>query len=688
MRFFRDLSIKYKMALFGVATSVAALLLACTAIIAYEIRTSRREMVRDLTIRAQIIANNSMAALDFADRSTAEEVLNALRADKSVISAAIHDANGQRFAAFIGLDSLPLQWPSPTEVVSALSTLNDGSARWRRQGVAASRANAEHVEILYPIQNGDEQLGSVYILADQREIDARLRQYVGIFAVILLGSVIFASILAMLLQGVISRPLVRLAQTASDVTTNKDYSVRASEHGNDEIGSLISGFNQMLSVVQSHEAELSKHRDSLEAEVAARTAELTKVNEQLLASKEAAETANLSKSTFLANMSHELRTPLNAIIGFSDLLLQSEYARVNEKTSKYLRNVSQSGKHLLALINDVLDVAKIEAGKSNFAPAPIDLAKLLRGSFELIRSAAFKNRISLDEDIDDVGIVMADEQRIRQIVYNLLSNACKFTPPEGSVGISLKREDQEAIVTVWDNGIGIRKEDQHLLFGEFQQIESQYNRRFQGTGLGLAITKKLVELHGGRIWVESEAGQGSRFSFSLPLARSGIQSYSRLDSTDPRRHTMMVGGKVLVVDDDAANRLLAAESLSAAGFEVIDADGGAAALARARDDHPDIILLDLQMPVMDGAEVLARLKDDPSTEAIPVVALTAHAMKGDREAVIMQGFSYYISKPIDVAVFPETIAKIIRKSRRDKPLSPPKQGARPERILDGRRSHA
>jgi signal transduction histidine kinase/AmiR/NasT family two-component response regulator len=539
----------------------------------------------------------------------------------------------------------------------------------------APRAAIDYVELLYPIYALEEHLGSVYIISDLEEMDARLKQYVGIFAAILLGSLLFASLLSAFLQRLISRPLLRLTETARYVRENKDYSVRAEQHGHDEIGFLIDGFNQMLGVVQSHEAELSRHRDSLEEEVAARTAEITKVNEQLLASKEAAETANRAKSAFLANMSHELRTPLNAVIGFSDLLIQSPQAQSDEKTCRYLQNISESGKHLLSLINDVLDVAKVEAGKAKFEPGHLDLPSLLHTTFELIRSAAVKNRINLVCEIDDVGIVVADGQKIRQIVYNLLSNACKFTPDGGDVGIRAQQVGEEVVVTVWDTGIGISRQDQCLLFGEFQQIESDFNRRFQGSGLGLAITKKLVEMHGGRIWVESDTGKGSRFSFTLPSAAGQVRVHPKQGTTDPRLDTRCRQGTVLVVDDDTANRLLAAEILQAKGLTAIEADSGQAALDSVRENRPDAILLDIQMPVMDGLTVLQRLRQNPNTAEVPVIALTAHAMKGDREALLAQGFTEYLSKPIDVAAFAEAVIRVIKRSFKNRRVPAYETGA-------------
>src|SRR5262249_25560794 len=229
------------------------------------------------------------------------------------------------------------------------------------------------------------------------------------------------------------------------------------------------------------------------------------------------ETASRHKSEFLANMSHELRTPLNAIIGFSQVLRQRLFGNVNEKQEEYLDDILSSGTHLLALINDVLDLSKVEAGQVELEVAPLSLREALERGVVMVRESAAKNGIELSLDLaPDVDLVDGDERRLRQVIYNLLSNAVKFTPAGGSIVVASSCVDGEAQVTVTDTGPGIAAEDQRRIFEEFQQTDVGARQR-EGTGLGLALSKRLVELHGGRIWVESAAGHGSRFVFTLPL---------------------------------------------------------------------------------------------------------------------------------------------------------------------------
>ena len=248
---------------------------------------------------------------------------------------------------------------------------------------------------------------------------------------------------------------------------------------------------------------------------------LKQAEEEILKAKEAAESANKAKSSFLANMSHELRTPLNAIIGFSELIKEEGVGPLNEKQKEYIDYIHESGKHLLSLINDILDLSKIESGKMVLEPGDFDLKSLLEKSLVFIKEKAAKHGIALSTGIEEgVGVIRADERKVKQVVFNLLSNSMKFTPDGGKIGITARKSgDKEISVCVWDTGIGIEEKDRGRVFSEFEQIDSEYSRKYAGTGLGMPLSRKFIDLHGGRMWFESEGkGKGSRFCFTLPLS--------------------------------------------------------------------------------------------------------------------------------------------------------------------------
>ncbi|MBM3299922.1 MAG: hypothetical protein FJY85_08210, partial [Deltaproteobacteria bacterium] len=252
-----------------------------------------------------------------------------------------------------------------------------------------------------------------------------------------------------------------------------------------------------------------------------------KVNERTAALDEAkrlAERANRIKSEFLTNMSHELRTPLNAVIGFSEILEDQAFGTLNDKQMRYVSHILNSGRHLLQLINDILDLSKVESGKMELHPSRVNLEHLLASSLVMIKEKAMKHRLKLDLKLSDelVGMELeADEIKLKQIMFNLLSNATKFTPDGGAIGVEATRDGHEVVVKVWDTGIGVKPQDRDRIFGPFEQVDSSYARRQEGTGLGLALSKRLVELHGGRIWVESQ-GAGSTFVFTVPTKWSPL----------------------------------------------------------------------------------------------------------------------------------------------------------------------
>jgi PAS domain S-box-containing protein len=348
---------------------------------------------------------------------------------------------------------------------------------------------------------------------------------------------------------------------------------------------------------------------------------LQEKNIELENARSVAEKTNLTKSDFLANMSHELRTPLNAVIGFSEVLQDQMFGAINEKQQEYVNNILTSGRHLLSLINDILDLSKVESGKMELELSNFSLQETLDASLMMLREKALKGGIEIYLDLapeGDINIV-ADQRKLKQILFNLLSNAVKFTPTAGTVNVSAVRDGDFIEISVADTGIGIRSEDITKLFQAFTQLESVYTKGFEGTGLGLALTRQLVELHGGRIWMESEFGTGSRFSFTIPLTQSAVKEprASRPENVPSR------GNTVLVIEDDPLTQSALENALLCKGYRALRASNGMVGVEMALRDSPDLIVLDLVMPGMNGFDVAERLGNGNPASNVPILVLTS-----------------------------------------------------------------
>jgi signal transduction histidine kinase/CheY-like chemotaxis protein len=368
---------------------------------------------------------------------------------------------------------------------------------------------------------------------------------------------------------------------------------------------------------------------------------------QLEQQSAALEIASRHKSEFLASMSHELRTPLNAIIGFSEVLLERMFGELNERQDDYLRDIWSSGKHLLELLNDILDLSKIEAGQMVLNRSEFAASESLDYCLSLVRERALKQRILLSLEVDPgVGVLDADRLRFRQVVLNLLSNAVKFTPDGGRVDVRASIRDQDLVVEVADTGPGVAAEDRLRIFDSFQQ-GARLPGQAEGTGLGLTLSKRILELHGGRIWLESEAGKGSTFGFALP-AGSGEPALTSvpqvgLDSGLPTELAPGPGPTVVVVEDDRRSFDLLRAYLEAAGARVVSARDGEEGLDTVRQLSPAGVILDILLPGIDGWEVLAQLKADPRTTAIPVIVVS---MLDERGRGFALGAAEYLVKPV------------------------------------------
>jgi hypothetical protein len=361
---------------------------------------------------------------------------------------------------------------------------------------------------------------------------------------------------------------------------------------------------------------------------------------ELLRARHDAEQANSAKSQFLASMSHELRTPLNAIIGYSEMLQEDATDRGDPSSIPDLQKIHSAGKHLLALINDVLDLSKIEAGKMELFLESFDVAPLVDQVATTVRPLVEKNANRLTvQCAEGVGAMHSDATRLRQVLLNLLSNASKFTD-HGQITLDVARDGSDVVFQVRDTGIGMTPDQLSRLFEAFTQAEASTAAKYGGTGLGLAISRRFCQLMGGDVGVESAAGKGSVFTVRLPASGPGPAG----DGVEGARARSGAGGTVLVIDDDAAARDLVSRFLEKQGLAVEVAVDGRAGLQAARDRHPDVITLDVVMPGLDGWSVLTALKSDPATADIPVVMLS---MVDERNLGFALGASEYLTKPIE-----------------------------------------
>ncbi|HWQ11629.1 MAG TPA: CHASE domain-containing protein [Roseiflexaceae bacterium] len=406
------------------------------------------------------------------------------------------------------------------------------------------------------------------------------------------------------------------------------------------------------------EAALRHERASLARRVEERTADLSRANAEL------ARTAR-AKDAFLATMSHELRTPLNTVLMLADILAEQTYGPITERQRDALDTIDASGRHLLALINDILDLSRIAAGKLAIQPEPVSVAEICHASLQLVRAAAGRKSLALSLALErPEAVVQADPRRLKQILVNLLGNAIKFTPEGGRVALRVTGDAaaQRICFAVEDSGIGIAPEDLGRLFQPFVQLDSGLARQHEGTGLGLALVSHLAELHGGSVAVESVSGQGSRFTVmlpwrSVPTGPPPLASGGPPPTDAPARR----GATVLLAEDNEANIQAIGDYLEHRGYRVAAARNGQEALERARELRPDIILMDVQMPLLDGMEVMCRLRAEATFAHTPIVALTALAMPGDRERCLQAGASEYMSKPVSLAELARTIDRLLQR---------------------------
>ncbi len=477
MRLLRNLSIKHKLTAITSIACCVVLILASTVLITMEMVHQRRIVEQELQAIAQIVGNNSTAAVYFEDQQSAQEILAALRVKPNIIEARIFTPDGEIFAEFI-----------------LGKTGVEGTAG---ETVSVEARDEEVIEFTQPIVLDGEEIGEISVTSDLELMYATINTFILIAISVILICAVVAYILLSRMQSAVSGPIFHLLDVMQGVSQENDYTIRAEKQGRDEMGTLVDGFNSMLNTVQENDAELRE-------------------------AQRQAETANRSKSEFLANMSHELRTPLNAILGFSEIIKGELLGKLNnENYLEYAGDIHESGTHLLEVINDILDISKIESGKVELQDEEFDIPDMINKSLRLVKERAQNGGIDIKVDLQPgLPNLIADLRLTKQCLINLLSNSVKFTSDDGIVTVRAWQEkDGQLAISVADNGIGIAAEDITKVLLPFGQVESAFSRDHQGTGLGLPLTKSLVELHGGSIEVRSALGAGTDVIMRFPAER-------------------------------------------------------------------------------------------------------------------------------------------------------------------------
>ncbi len=431
-------------------------------------------------------------------------MLGSLSANRAIVSANIFLTNGELFSTYhaeTDADTAESQVPAAArELVDAAIANNSSQQRF---------SGLKFVDAVHPITFDDEAIGYLHLRTSLNSFVTTLQRIAAVAAIVMLMAVMVAYVLSSRLQSAVSFPIQNLSGLMKRVTNDQDYSLRAEPKSGDEIGALMIGFNDMLKQINLRDEKLAFANQ-----------ELSDAFDETLRAKEAAELASSAKSDFLARMSHEIRTPMNGVLGMTELLMSSD---LSGSKRKFAETIQHSGEALLAVINDILDFSKVEAGKLTLEESDFDVCDTVEGIVDLLYSRAQQRGVGLIGAIDpDVtAFVHGDAIRLRQVLMNLVGNAIKFTS-EGDIIVGLTHREsepgrKELHFYVQDTGIGIKSDQLNLVFDSFAQADVSTTREYGGTGLGLAISKQLVELMGGRIWVESVVGQGSTFNFSIPL---------------------------------------------------------------------------------------------------------------------------------------------------------------------------
>jgi signal transduction histidine kinase/CheY-like chemotaxis protein len=651
----RSYSIRNKLFVIVLSTTLVALAIALVGNVAGDVWTFHRGLVAEMTTQSTLLGRMTAPALAFDDPQLATSNLRLFDTWPNIEAAAIYDEHGKLFASYVR--------PGQAKDLPALPEA-DGAQ------VEGARLN-----VFRRIVGENGILGTVYLRATYDPTQTVVVDVV-IAVVVWLIAMAIALLMVARLEALVSRPISAVAETARDVVAQRDYSRRVEASSGDEVGMMVGAFNDMLGEMERRTGELEssnlaimrevEQRERAQGEVMRLNVDLeqrvTERTSELALAKAAAEEANQAKSSFLSSMSHELRTPLNAILGFTQLLANDAQPNNVERKKEFTGYILKAGKHLLTLINEVLDLAKVESGAVTLSLEAVALDEVVQECRAMIEPLGDQRGLRMSFPAVPGMTVLADRTRLKQILLNLLSNAIKYNRAGGAVALDCVPDATGRVrIAVRDSGPGLSAAQMEELFQPFNRLGQEAGTE-EGTGIGLVVTKRLVELMNGSIGVTSTVGIGSVFWIELgcvatapPGAADGSGAASPAAAPQGPRATGD-GYTLLYVEDNPANLKLV-ESIIALSpdLRLLSAPDAHLGIALARAHSPDLILMDVHLPGMSGIDALKVLRADPATAGIPVIAVSASAMSHDIALAMSNGFFRYVAKPIDIAEFSAAI---------------------------------
>ena len=670
-------SIRRRLTVLTVIISFLVVISAMCIFIINHIHTYKNSLVNNLASVGRLVEANVRAPLLFHDNVASTEVLASLGSIETIKYAAIYDLEENLFSEYG--ESAP--WINQ-QILNNPQGAFEGE-QWRElssreKGLFSSITQLipnRTLVIGFPISMDQERLGLLYIGADTQVLSSQLIWFLWLSFCVLIATLFLSYMLANKFFGGLAKPLFSLTKHMREISANNVYLSADIPHENNEIGELIEGFNILIGTIKSRDDKLISHRLDLES----RTQELSIANQSLESSHQemeramtSAESASRAKGDFLATMSHEIRTPLNGVLGMAQIMADTQ---LDNDQAYYVDTIQKSGNILLGLINDILDFSKIEAGMMELEQLNFDLVELVEDAAVLFSEEAKSKNLKLIccAPIGLQDYIVGDANRLRQVIINLLGNAIKFTS-QGEVSlycevVSTANGFASIEIKVADTGVGISEDGKRKIFESFTQADSTTTRTYGGTGLGLSISQRIIQLMSGEIQLESKLGMGSTFSvlFSLPLGRPLKPVDEKLSNQPEMIHleNIFQGKSALIVEDIVTNQKVATLMLEKLGLSVRVANNGQEGVEMFSNYLPDLIMMDCQMPVMDGYEATVQIRNIEKAKVLnrtPIVALTANALQEDREKCLAIGMDGYLSKPFEFSGFRKVVLEHLEKN--------------------------